>query len=133
MNLITKFRIKRAIRRFILRLPTLLTKDYGKRKHYTPKQIKATLDRHSLRSTHVLYAYAIFAHHDSFYQHLTDSELDTSVNNYDMMREKVAEQYFNGDTTFDASSLDTSINTTSDLSDVAGGENIDVGSGNSDS
>lgn len=129
MNFIRKYRIKRAVRKFILKLPTLLAKDYGKRNHYTPMQIKATLDRYSIASPYTLYAFAIFAHRDSFYQHTLETGFDIGSENYDQMREVVANQYFSGDTNFDASSFTTTIYSETSISGIDGGEGLGTGAG----
>jgi hypothetical protein len=132
MNFIKKYRIQRAIRKFILKLPTLLAKDYGKRNHYTPMQIKATLDRYSIASPYILYAFAIFAHRDSFYQHSPNAGIDVSIESYDQMREVVADHYFSGDTNFDASSFATTIYSETSFSGIDGGEGVGAGETGSD-
>jgi len=59
MDLIKKFKRNRAIKSYLKKLPSLLAKDYGKSKIYTPKQVKKTIERSSLSVTDACYSIAI--------------------------------------------------------------------------
>ncbi|WP_442957018.1 MULTISPECIES: DUF6559 family protein [unclassified Photobacterium] len=45
MELIRKFKKRRAIKSYIKKLPSMLKRDYRKSKRYTPKQVKSTIER----------------------------------------------------------------------------------------
>ncbi len=60
MELSRNFNRKRAIKSYIKKLPSLLAKDYGKSKTYTPMQVKKTIERSKLSVVDACYGIAIF-------------------------------------------------------------------------
>jgi len=69
MQFISNFKRNRAIKSYIKKLPSLLAKDYGKSKTYTPKQVKRTIERAGLSATNACYGIAIFSDRGAFDQY----------------------------------------------------------------
>ena len=97
MELIRNFNRKRAIKSYIKKLPSLLAKDYGKSKTYTPMQVKKTIERSKLSVADACYGIAIFSGREAFYQY--HEEMGESCS-YDGMRSEIADQYFQGNCDF---------------------------------
>ncbi len=69
MGLIKNFNRNRAIKSYIKMLPSLLTKDYGYSKTYTPKQIKKTIERSGLSVTDACLGIVMFSGREAFDQY----------------------------------------------------------------
>ena len=102
MGLFERFKARRAIKAYARRLPRLLQKDYGGSDAYTPAQVRKTIERHGLDSTHYSYAIAMFSDRDDFDQF--HSQFSESVS-YDEIRSEIAHHHFGGDVTFSMSDM----------------------------
>jgi len=116
MGLIKNFNRNRAIKSYIKKLPSLLAKDYGKSKTYTPKQIKKTIERSRLSVTDACFGIAMFSGREAFDQY--HQEIGESCD-YDGMRSEIADKHFNGNGDFEVTDI------ASISSDYGGG--IDAG------
>jgi uncharacterized membrane protein YgcG len=112
MELIRNFNRKRAIKSYIKKLPSLLAKDYGKSKTYTPMQVKKTIERSKLSVADACYGIAIFSGREAFNQYHEETGESCS---YDGMRSEIADQHFHGNCDFGVSDV------TSVSSDYSGG------------
>lgn len=103
MTLFENFKRNRAIKSYIVKLPKILSKDYGKSEFYTPEQVSKSIERSGLVAMYGYYAISMFCTRDSFdsYHQATDELLS-----YDNARSEVAGDYFNGYTDFSAKHLD---------------------------
>ncbi|MBV7263457.1 hypothetical protein KCG43_15750 [Photobacterium sp. WH24] len=116
MELIRKFKKRRAIKSYIKKLPSMLKRDYRKSKRYTPKQVKSTIERGGLSVVYACYGIAMFSNRkdfDQFHQEIGENC------DYDAMRCEIGDIYFNGSSDFSVSDI------TSASSDSGGG--IDAG------
>ncbi|MDH5447164.1 MAG: hypothetical protein OEY52_16565 [Gammaproteobacteria bacterium] len=102
MELIANFKRNRAIKSYIKKLPSLLAKDYGKSKTYTPKQVKRTIERSGLSVTDACYGIAMFSSREAFDQY--HQETGESCN-YDSMRCEIADKHFGGNSEFEISDI----------------------------
>lgn len=102
MELVAKFRRNRAIKSYIKKLPSLLAKDYGKTKTYTPKQVKRAIERAGLCVTDACFAIAMFSGREAFDQY--HQEIGESCN-YDVMRCEIADKHFGGNADFEVSDV----------------------------
>lgn len=97
MNFIKQFNKNRAIRSYVKKLPRLLAKDYGRFAHYSPLQIKRTIERASLNTAYSCYAVAMFSLRKDFIQFHVDAG---ETCNYEAMRAEIAHSYLSSDTAF---------------------------------
>lgn len=104
MGLIENFKRNRAIKSYIQKLPRLLSKDYGKSKTYTPKQIKSTIDRSGLSPIYACYGIALFSEKGLFDEY--HQEID-EVCDYDDMHCEIADKHFQGNYDFGISDIDS--------------------------
>lgn len=102
MELIKNFKKNRAIKSYIKKLPSLLAKDYGASKTYTPMQVRKTIERSGLSVDYSCYAIAMFSNRELFdeYHQETGENCD-----YDAMRTDIANQHFHGDAEFSSSDI----------------------------
>lgn len=98
MELVANFKRNRAIKSYIKKLPSLLAKDYGKSKTYTPKQVKKTIERSGLSVSDACYGIAMFSSREAFDQY--HQETGESCD-YDAMRTEIADQHFQGNSGFE--------------------------------
>jgi len=66
VSVFRQLRKKRAIKSYLKKLPALLSKDYGKSKKYTPKQVVSTAGRNGLNTLHICYGLAMFCEEGLF-------------------------------------------------------------------
>ena len=116
MDFIRNIGKKRAIKSYIKKLPSLLRKDYGRPKAYTPMQVRRSVERGGLSVAYACYGIAMFSSRHDFDQY--HKEIGETCD-YDAMRCEIGNSYFNGNANFSV----TEVTTTS--SDFGGG--IDVG------
>ncbi|MEI2743060.1 MAG: DUF6559 family protein [Candidatus Competibacter sp.] len=102
MELIEKLQRKRAIKSYIRKLPSLLAKDYGKSKTYTPKQVKRTIERSGLSVSDACYGIAMFSGREAFDQY--HQEVGESCN-YDAIRSEIADLHFQGNSGFEINDI----------------------------
>jgi hypothetical protein len=94
-GLIERWLRRRAIRRYLTRLPRRLFEDYGHAGPYTPAQVEATLRRHKAGPLrHAAYAVAIFCD-----PKLPSFDPDHGPD-YGAMRAEVGNAFFDGDSGF---------------------------------
>lgn len=87
---------RRAIRRYMSRLPRRLFEDYGHAGPYTPAQVEATMRRHRIGPLrHAAYAVAIFCDP----KRLPEFQPDHGPN-YSELRAEIGDAFFEGDSGF---------------------------------
>lgn len=91
MGLIGSFKRKRAIKSYIKKLPSLLAKDYGKSKAYTPKQVKRSIERGGLSVADACFGIAMFSNKHDFNQY--HEEIGENCD-YDAMRCEIGNSDF---------------------------------------
>jgi hypothetical protein len=97
LNIIDRFKKRRAIKSYVRKLPGLLVKDYGRLAHYQPLQVRRTIERAGLDTTYACYAIAMFSLREDFAQF----HMDAGENcDFDAMRGEVAQDHFRGDAGF---------------------------------
>jgi hypothetical protein len=97
VNIIGRFKRRRAIKAYVKKLPGLLVKDYGRLSNYKPLQVRRTIERAGLDTTYACYAVAMFSSREDFAQFHMDSGESCD---YDAMRGEVAREHFSGDEGF---------------------------------
>jgi hypothetical protein len=97
MTFLEALRKRRATRDYARKLPSLLARDYGASRAYTPSQVSRTIERYGLNSDYSCYAISMFSGRMDFdqYHHGLGENCD-----YDLMRAEVAAAHFNGDVHF---------------------------------
>jgi hypothetical protein len=100
--MISLIRRRLAIRSYAKRLGGQLRKRYGRRKVYTPAQVRRTAEQGGFNLTYLCYAYCIYCDRAAFVDHhrATGEACD-----FDVMRSEVAGRFFDGDPSFDASDV----------------------------
>lgn len=96
--LFAKWRKRRALKSYVLKLPALLRKDYGGVGPYTEGQVRKTIERYGLNRKYMIYACAIFVGKERFvaaYQQEPGAV-------YDDLRQEVADRFFLGNANFGA-------------------------------
>ena len=93
IKLLHRLRKKKALKSYIHKLPKLLRKDYGASERYTTGQVRRSIDRYGLNQNYVMYAYAMFVSKNDFINEL-------SSDRYELIRQEIADNYFNGDAGF---------------------------------
>ena len=93
IKLLNQFRKKKALRSYIQKLPKLLRKDYGLSERYTTGQVRRSIDRYGLNQNYMIYAYAMFTGKNDFINEL-------GSDGYELIRQEIADAYFNGDAEF---------------------------------
>jgi len=132
MSIITNFKKKRAIKSYLVKLPKILSKDYGKSEYYTPEQVSKSIERSGLQTIYAYFAISIFCVRDSYDSYYKSS--DETVN-YDESRAAIADTYFNGYSDFSPKHVDTiseDYNSKVSFEDIADGEFFDSGDGGGD-
>jgi hypothetical protein len=99
LNIIDRFKKRRAIKAYVKKLPGLLAKDYGRLSHYQPLQVRRTIERAGLDTTYACYAIALFSSREDFAQFHNESGESCD---YDGIRGEVAQEHFSGDAGFSA-------------------------------
>lgn len=97
-------RIKKyfAIRSYVRRLGPELVRRFGKRRYYTPEQVRKAVRGGRFNEDDICYAYSMFCSredYDSFHAELGET------GDYDAMRGEVGRRYFGGSTDFEPSSI----------------------------
>lgn len=85
-----KYRKQQAIRTYMRRLRPRLIRRYGKKSHYTPKQVRATIIASFMPVNYECYAYAIYCSPEDFNQHHRETG---EACDYGAMRSEVANLY----------------------------------------
>lgn len=89
---------RRAIKRYLRRLPSLLSRDYGHRGPYTPEQVESTIRRHNVTSVAFApYAMAIFSDREKVEALWRQAD---ARHDYDRIRYEIGSAYFGGDASF---------------------------------
>jgi hypothetical protein len=93
---------KCAIRSYAKKLGPKLRERYGREKKYTPAQVKRTIEEGGYSIDYLCYALAMYCDYPAFtdYHHTTGESCD-----YGAMRAEIADRFFHGDASFDASDV----------------------------
>lgn len=95
-GLISAWLRRRAIHRYLRRLPRRLYQDYGHAGPYTPAQVEATMRRHKIGPlSHAAYAVAIFCD----LKRLPEFQPDHGPS-YGELRAEIGDAFFEGDSGF---------------------------------
>ncbi|ESP91492.1 DUF6559 family protein [Pseudoalteromonas luteoviolacea] len=113
---LAKYKKKRAIRSYILRLGKDLSRRYGKSKTYTAGQVEKTVHDEGYNWRHICYAHALYTSMKQFNK--WHDERGESCD-YNEMREEVSDTFFGGDISY--------IESGSFCDDSAGGSGGDGG------
>lgn len=98
LRLVAFLRRRRATKRYLRHLPSLLNRDYGHRGPYTPEQVEATIRRHRLTSVAFApYAMAIFCDREKVEALWRQAN---ARHDYDRIRDEIGAAYFGGDASF---------------------------------
>jgi len=108
-----------AIRSYARRLGPRLRKRYGRRKTYTPAQVKRTAEDGRYDLLYLCYALCMYCDGASFaeYHRTTGESCD-----YNTMRAEIPDRYHDGDASFDASDVIEHGDGGDDSSDAGGGD-----------
>jgi hypothetical protein len=98
MGFFAEFNKNRAIKSYILKLPNLLIRTYGKSQKYTPEQIIAVAEDYKLNLKQIGFAMAMFSTKHNFDSYVQKSGLKWK---YKVMRREVADKYFGGQVGFE--------------------------------
>ena len=132
MSIITNFKKKRAIKSYLVKLPKILSKDYGKSEFYTPEQVSKSIERSGIQTIYAYFAISIFCVRDSYDNYYQTSDETVS---YDESRAAIADTYFNGYSDFSPKNVDTvseDYNSKVSFDDIADGAFFDSGDGGGD-
>ncbi|BFM51276.1 DUF6559 family protein [Marinomonas sp. THO17] len=88
---------KKTIQSYIKKLPSLLEKDYGKAKYYTPMEIRSTIVSNNLCVEDLRFAIAIFSNQKNFESY--HQEIGENCD-YESMRKEIGDTFFNGNSQF---------------------------------
>jgi hypothetical protein len=124
VNIIDRFQKRRAIKAYVKKLPGLLVKDYGRLSHYTPLQVRRTIERAGLDAAYACYAIAMFSAREDFAQFHSDGGESCD---YDAMRGEVAQGHFAGDAGFTMADVGNVFG--EQVSDATHGGSHDAGGG----
>lgn len=103
MSIIGNYRKNKAIKSYIVKLPKILSKDYGKSEFYTPEQVSKSIERSGLQTIYAYFAVSMFCireSYDSYYQ------TPGQAVSYDDSRTEIADGYFNSYTDFSPKHID---------------------------
>lgn len=103
MSLFNNYKKSKAIRSYIIKLPKILSKDYGKSEFYTPEQVSKSIERSGLQAVYAYFAISIFCVQESYDSYYQNSGQAIS---YDDSRSEIADTYFNGHTGFSTKHID---------------------------
>jgi hypothetical protein len=97
-------KIKRylAIRSYVRRLGPDLVRRFGKRRFYTPEQVRKAVRGGGFSETDICYAYSLFCSRGDFESHHAETGEPC---NYDEMRSEVSNSHFGGSTDFEPASV----------------------------
>ncbi len=104
MSIINHYKKNKAIKSYIVKLPKILSKDYGKSEFYTPQQVSKSIERSGLQTIYTYFAISMFCvreSYDSYYQ------TPGQAVSYDDSRTEIADSYFNSYTDFSPKHIDT--------------------------
>lgn len=104
MSIINHYKKNKAIKSYIVKLPKILSKDYGKSEFYTPQQVSKSIERSGLQTIYTYFAVSMFCvreSYDSYYQ------TPGQAVSYDDSRTEIADSYFNSYTDFSPKHIDT--------------------------
>lgn len=104
MSIINHYKKNKAIKSYIVKLPKILSKDYGKSEFYTPQQVSKSIERSGLQTIYTYFAISMFCvreSYDSYYQ------TPGQAVSYDDSRTEIADSYFNSYTDFTPKHIDT--------------------------
>jgi hypothetical protein len=97
--MLTKWRKRRAMKRYLQAMPQALAQRYGGSGFYTRGQVEATLGALNLPTQHVAYAFVLFMSPSDAAQAIGHDATYINVKN------ELAREYFDGDLEFNASPL----------------------------
>ncbi len=109
-----------AVKGYCRKLAPLLARRYGRSKHYTPGQVRRTVEEGGLNLAYICYAYALFvsqAAFDSVHQEMGESC------NYNTMLSEIAHTHFGGQENFHDSFIESTFESCS--SDYSSGGDSD--------
>jgi hypothetical protein len=122
----TSIRKGRAVNSFVRNVGPSLKRRYGRKRHYSPEEVRRAGRDVGAPTDYFCYAYSIYCSREDFDHHHQETGEHC---NYDSMRAEVAETHFGGDTAFDA---ETAIEAGSSHHD-SGGNWLGGGDSHSDS
>ena len=120
MNILKKIRKYFVLRSYAKKLGPLLSKRYGKRKYYTAKQVRKTVDDSRFDPVLICYAYATYLTRKEFRR--VHEEMGEECD-YDSMRGEVCDKFYGGDQGFNPSAVEDAGH------DLGGGDSGDLGGG----
>ena len=97
MSLIADIKKGRAIKSYMVQLPQILAKDYGKSQYYTAHQVAKSIERSNLSTNYTPYAIAMFCEQpvfEDYYQELGETY------DFEALRYQVADKHFQGNIHF---------------------------------
>lgn len=105
-----------AVRSYARRLGRQLRKQYGRRSYYTPSEVRSTVQTYGYDPYFSCYAMSMYCERSAFddYHRFVGEHCS-----YDDMRGEVADRFFGGDQSFDATDLAPESSSSSD--DAGGG------------
>ncbi len=104
MSIINHYKKNKAIKSYIVKLPKILSKDYGKSEFYTPQQVSKSIERSGLQTIYTYFAVSMFCVRESYDSYYQPSGQAVS---YDDSRIEIADSYFNSYTDFSPKHIDT--------------------------
>ena len=104
MSIINHYKKNKAIKSYIVKLPKILSKDYGKSEFYTPQQVSKSIERSGLQTIYTYFAISMFCVRESYDSYYQPSGQAVS---YDDSRTEIADSYFNSYTDFSPKHIDT--------------------------
>ncbi len=104
MSIINDYKKNKAIKSYIVKLPKILSKDYGKSEFYTPEQVSKSIERSGLPTIHTYFAISMFCVQESYNRYYQTPGQAVS---YDDSRAEIAGSYFNSHTDFSPKHIDT--------------------------
>ncbi len=110
MKIFENFKKRRALKSYILVLPRLLKKRYGKRKRYTEGQVRKTIAHTSLNMDYIDYALAMYISREDFDSLIKKDEL---IRDYDEARQEIADKHFDGNSKFTIHDITNEANSSS--------------------
>ena len=97
MGLINRIKKHYAVKSYVLKLPGILKKNYGKHKKYNESQVRKAIQKANLNCDYIAYAMAMYISKNEFESLLKKNTLN---GDYDVLRHEVADSFFDGKANF---------------------------------
>jgi|GEM_PF-4798349 len=95
-------RKNKAIKSYLMILPKLMIKDYGRSSEYSALQVIRSLERYSFNIKYKTYAVALHCSNEEFFNYFKNEISDSE---YQQLRTEISKKYFDG---FEFTSSDVS-------------------------